>query len=340
MGTVFFDFVSVVIITRNQAWNTARLVESVLANAKRAEVTLVDSASTDQTVEIAARYPISVLLINQQQRLTAALGRNVGYLHSTGDIVLFLDGDMELCAGWLERAIETFSQNPDLAVLTGKVVDLPLATLGPAGDLALDGDHSLSVTDIRQGGGAAAYRRSVLEEVGLFIPDLYSYEEPELCIRIRQSGYRVGLLDYPIAYHYSAPSDRPSTVLGRWRRNLYLGSGQVIRHHWRNPVLWPFAREFGYGIVPLLILIALTVSGLIAHRFGMLGTFAIVSVFSLGGFVGLDALRRRNLNRTLAGLLHRIFAVEGTIRGFFLKTQHSHASSAQVDVIKVAENPP
>src|SRR5215469_3560219 len=55
---------SVVLITKNQAWNIARLIESVLdatSSVLSKEIILVDSASTDQTVEIAGRYPVTIL---------------------------------------------------------------------------------------------------------------------------------------------------------------------------------------------------------------------------------------------------------------------------------------
>src|SRR3954447_26315916 len=95
---------SVVFITRNQAWNVRRLVESVLSQASpflSIEIVLIDSASTDETVEIACEYPITVISLDADQRLTAAAGRHVGYQHVTGRFILFLDGDMELYPGWL-----------------------------------------------------------------------------------------------------------------------------------------------------------------------------------------------------------------------------------------------
>src|SRR5947207_107298 len=96
--------VSVVLITRNQAWNVGRLVKSVLSKASpflSIEVTLVDSASTDPTVSLACAYPINVVVLDEDQRLSAAAGRYVGYQQSSSSarFVLFLDGDMELHDG-------------------------------------------------------------------------------------------------------------------------------------------------------------------------------------------------------------------------------------------------
>ena len=64
---------SVVLITRNQDWNIARLVQSVMNEAAGLsyEIVLVDSASTDRTVEIALNYPIRIVRLDENQRLTA-----------------------------------------------------------------------------------------------------------------------------------------------------------------------------------------------------------------------------------------------------------------------------
>ena|SRR5713226_363525 len=90
---------SVVLISKNQAWNISRLIESVLqatSSVPSKEIILVDSASTDETVERASRYPISILRLQPGQRLSPAIGRFVGYKQTQGEYVLFLDGDTEL----------------------------------------------------------------------------------------------------------------------------------------------------------------------------------------------------------------------------------------------------
>ena len=97
---------AVVLITKNQAWNIERLIESVLratAGVASSEVWLVDSASTDCTVELAKQYPVNILRLRPDLPLTPAAGRYVGYSYSQSQYVLFLDGDMELYPDWLVR---------------------------------------------------------------------------------------------------------------------------------------------------------------------------------------------------------------------------------------------
>ena len=52
---------SVVLVSKNQEWNIARLLRSVLKETVRMadrEIVLVDSASLDGTVDVASMYPV------------------------------------------------------------------------------------------------------------------------------------------------------------------------------------------------------------------------------------------------------------------------------------------
>jgi glycosyltransferase involved in cell wall biosynthesis len=327
---------SVVLISKNQEWNIARLVESVLretAPLPSREVVLVDSASTDQTTEIAARYPIAVLKLCPGQRLTAAAGRYVGYKRTTGDLVFFLDGDMELCEGWLNQALGVMRSRSDVAVVCGRVIDRPEALHTPTVEhLEASGSDAAGV-DVPHGGGAAMYRRSILERVGTFNPYLYSDEEPALCLRIRHAGYRVLRLPRPIAFHYSAPADALETLLGRRSRNLWLGFGQNIRYLSASPLLWPYLRERGWAVAPALTLgvgiIATAASGL-TGQWGWLALWgACVTMLTIG-----IAIRKRSLTRALFSLFRRLLILDGTVRGLLLKPYDPTSYPGRYDVIQ------
>src|SRR5258708_3285019 len=284
-----------------------RLIESLLHKSDLVsgiEITLVDSASTDRTVEAASRYPFNVIQLQPSQRLTAALGRFVGCQQSCGELILFLDGDMELCDGWLERALTVLKDNPNIAAITGQVVDRPRAT--PYGDkLPIEPPTGqVNMIDVKHGGGAALYRRSVLEQVGTFNPYIYSDEEPELCVRVRHKGYRIVQLDYPIVFHYSDPIEAMSTLIGRWKRRLYLGAGQNLRYHFGKEVFWPYFKERGFGILPAIGLmggfVALAWSA-IGHQWLWFGLW----LAALGAVIGPGTYRQHSLYPGPSSLLLR-----------------------------------
>lgn len=312
--------VSVVLITRNQAWNIERLLASVrheLATLPGSEIVLVDSASTDRTLEIAARYPITAIRLEPEQRLTAAMGRYVGARHTTGDLILFLDGDMELGQGWLGHALRVMQSRPELAVLTGHVIDRPPKTPYDGALVPPPAAGSITAESIPYTGGAALYRRDALEAAGSFHPHVISDEEPDLCIRIRHRGGQIARLGYPIAYHYSQPTEAIPTLFVRWRRNLYLGAGQNLRQHFGKDTFIPYVLQRGFGLIPAVGLLA----GLVSFLW-YLRTRKWYGLAAWGGLLGLvvvaDALRKRSLYRALYSLILRILIADGTIRGFLL----------------------
>ena len=313
---------SVVIITKNQAWNISRLIESVIketAAVRSYEVVVVDSASSDDTVKIAAQHPISVLRLSSDQPLSPSAGRYIGYHNTTGKLILFLDGDMELVEGWLQRAVAFLNNKPQIALVTGEVIDLPLEAKSP-NEIKNAVSESARAREVLKSGGAALYRRSVLDEIGTFNPYLYSDEEPELCIRIRHAGYRIFRLDYPIVYHYTAVSDKISSLYGRWKRRLYLGAGQSIRYNLGSEILWTYIKERGFGLAPIAVLILGGMALLAAIIFDEQLWLYVWLILIAFVFIA-DAYRKRSLYRALASLIKRVFVADGTVRGFFITPQ-------------------
>lgn len=326
----------VVIITKNQGWNVRRLIESVIRETDRragSEIILVDSASTDDTVDVASEFPIRVIRLSKRQRLTAAAGRHAGLSQTRGDIVLFLDGDMELRPHWIDTAMETFAAQPEIAVVSGLVVDQPMSaprrqSMERPGDLC-----EARYSDVPHGGGAAAYRRSVLDAVGSFNPYLFSDEEPELCLRIRHAGYRIVRLDRAIADHYSDPSGAISTLFGRRSRNLYLGPGQALRIHLGSSMLLPYARERGFGLLPGAGIAA----GIASLGLAIAARQPRWSLLWLSGVTGLfvmDSARKRSFYRALFSMVQRLLFAEGTVKGFIASPSDPSRYPCMIEVIK------
>ncbi len=324
---------SVVLISRNQAWNIERLITSVLlatTDLPDVEIVLVDSASTDGTPEIGTRYPIDVLRLRADQPLTLAAGRYIGYQQSTGDLVLFLDGDMELCSGWLEQALRLMAQRPEVGLVTGQVVDLPRMA-GPHDKPALVLSERVSVLEYC--GGAALYRRAVLRQVGTFNPYIRSDEEPELCIRIRHAGYQILRIECPIVFHYSDPGEALATIVGRWQRGLYLGAGHNIRYLLGQPTFWWYIRERGYGCGPLAGLLLGAISMALSYRTRRWRLFAAWAALPMLLLAGLS-YRRRSFKSASISFVKRLLIVDGLIRGFLIRPLAPDTYPGHLDVIK------
>ena len=330
---------SVVLISKNQAWNMARLVESVLHETAQlgetiasCEIILVDSASTDATIDIARRYPIRILRLRPDQHLGPAAGRYVGYSHTRGCLTLFMDGDTELYPGWLAKGISALNLHPDVAAVTGARIEL-LTTCRPEDKPPLVDVPVGQASELRQTGGIALYRRSVLEQVGCFNPYLCSDEEPDLCIRIRRAGYRLLRLEHPIFYEYTDPKATPSTKIARWKRNLYLGGGQNLRYHLGRNTFWQVLRERGFGLAPLAWL-ALGIGSLLPWVLTGQVRWPIAWLALSASIILFDGLRKRSFYRTWTSLVERMLIAEGTVRGFLRRPHPPESYPGRHDVIQ------
>lgn len=326
----------VVMITRNQAWNVRRLIESVLAQTTQVplgDVILVDSASTDDTVQIAMEYPIRVIRLSKKQRLTAAAGRHVGMSQARSDVVLFLDGDMELRPGWAPEAMSLLEREPRIAAVSGEVIDQSMHSITRIRHCAPRHIHTVPYTDVPHGGGAAAYRREVLAALGSFNPFLFSDEEPELCLRLREAGYRIVRLQLPISDHYSDPPSAIATLFARRKRNLYLGPGQALRLHLRSSLLLPYVKERGFGLIPVVGL-ALGAGCAVASAILRDPRMALAWLAGACALFAGDAVRRRSAHRALFGFVQRLLFAEGTMRGFLMRPAKPSDFTFMIEVIK------
>src|SRR5690606_9312317 len=86
------DKVSVIIPCFNHAHYLSTALESVQdQDHEQIEIIVVDDGSTDNTKEVATKYPNVKYIYKANAGLPAA--RNTGIDHSTGKFIVFLDAD-------------------------------------------------------------------------------------------------------------------------------------------------------------------------------------------------------------------------------------------------------
>src|SRR5262249_47847115 len=208
-----------------------------------AEVVLVDSRSTDPTLEIARAYPVRIVELADSAPLSPALGRFVGERLTSSRYVLFVDGDTEVEGPWLRAAIEFLEANPQVAGLCGKLRELYYEEGRIVGEEADCYHAGAAPTAVSEVGGNALYRRSALNAAGSFNPLLASYEETELAERLHQSGFSVMRLPIRLGTHRTGQRGSLKELARRYRENLIRGYGQALRLSLGTPMFWPHVRR-------------------------------------------------------------------------------------------------
>ena len=96
---------------------------AALGQAERfEEILLVDHASTDGSLELVAREFPSVRVVRLEENRGACGARNAGIRAARTDLLLFLDNDVILLEGCVERLLEALVAHPDAVLAAPSVM--------------------------------------------------------------------------------------------------------------------------------------------------------------------------------------------------------------------------
>lgn len=122
--------VSFVIPAYNEHELIGKCIESINKEIERsgfeAEIVIADNNSTDDTREIAARYP-RVKVVEEHWK-GANRARQTGFKASHGEFIASLDADVIVPSGWLTTAMREMERNSNTVAISGPFIyyDLPL----------------------------------------------------------------------------------------------------------------------------------------------------------------------------------------------------------------------
>jgi GT2 family glycosyltransferase len=190
--------ISIIVPVYNNPQDLQDCLSAILAaSGPDCETIVVDDASTDGTPSVAARMGVKVLRLTKNSGPAAA--RNYGASHARGKILFFVDADVVVAPGTLERVVKVMENDPDLAAVFGSYDAQPRA---PG---VISQYRNLLHHFVHQNGnseastfwaGCGAVRRTVFEKIGGFDPEQFprpSIEDIELGYRMRHAGYRIFL---------------------------------------------------------------------------------------------------------------------------------------------------
>ncbi len=173
----------------------------------------VDSGSTDGSRDIAAQAGARVIELDTRQPFTAARARNAGLQALPTDAgiryVQFIDGDCELIDGYLEQAVGWLENHPEFAMVCGRRLErYPERSIFNR-LCHLEWNTPVGETDYC--GGDVTVRFDALRQLGGYNPELIAGEDPEVCVRLRQAGWKIQRIDADMTWH-----DANITRVSQW----------------------------------------------------------------------------------------------------------------------------
>jgi len=225
----------IVIIGRNEGDRLQQCLRSVVG---RGICVYVDSGSSDDSVVFARSLGIATLVLEPTLPFTAARARNAGVEHLVAhhgglEWIQFVDGDCEVIAGWLERALEALQVHPHWAVVCGRRRErFPDSSIF---NRLCDLEWNTPLGETTFCGGDALMRLRALQAVQGFNPHLIAGEERELCYRLRQAGWQIQRLDLEMTLHDAQMFTFPQW----WKRAMRAGHAftETVSLHPQDPTL-------------------------------------------------------------------------------------------------------
>jgi GT2 family glycosyltransferase len=178
------------------------------------EVIVVDQTQTHQPstqAHLEATSREGQIQWYQVEWASLPAARNYGVERSRGDIILFIDDDVELPSGYLQAHAQVFMEKPQVGAVAGRVFDR--MKLADAPDLAIDYlppeamdpgiawyfidlVHTTQPQQVLTARGCnMSFRREIFAQYGLRFDERFRgnavREESDFCLQLRQTGYIV-----------------------------------------------------------------------------------------------------------------------------------------------------
>ncbi len=223
--------VGCVAIGRNEGERLKRCLRSLVGRVS--PLVYVDSSSSDDSVAFARSLGVDVVELDMTVPFTAARARNAGIarlqrLAPNVPFVQVIDADCEMVEGFVEAATAVIEADATLAVVCGRRLELnPDAS--PYNRLC-DMEWNTKAGEAEACGGDALLRLAAFDAVGGYDGSLIAGEEPDMCMRMRQAGYRILRIDRDMTRHDAAMS----RFRQWWRRSIRAGHACAEGHH-RHP---------------------------------------------------------------------------------------------------------
>jgi rhamnosyltransferase len=239
----------VIVPTLNGAKDWPLFAPALLACVRPEQVLIVDSESTDGTVELARSAGMQVCSVESAKFNHGGTRQVAAEMLSDADILIYLTQDAILASpDALKNLVAVFS-DPEIGAAWGRQLPRPQARAIEAHARAFNYPETSSVRTLASraqlgiktiflSNSLAAYRRSALMSVGGFPANVILGEDTVIAARLLLAGYKVAYVAESGAYH-----SHHYTKLQEFKRYFDIG----VLHSRERWLLDEFGKTTGEG---------------------------------------------------------------------------------------------
>jgi len=230
-------------------WNGKKFIEECL-NALREqsfndfETILVDNGSADGSVEFVKQNFSEVKILALPENVGFARGNNEGIKIAQGEYIALLNNDTKVSTDWLKELYDGITSDSKVGFCASKMIFYSdIEKIDTAGD-----SYSRCGAPLKRGcrqkadkynikekvfgacAGAALYRKSMLDDIGLLDDDFFlGFEDSDLSFRAQLAGYECLYVPKAVVLH------KVSVTIGKTSKTqVYYGQRNLEYVYFKN----------------------------------------------------------------------------------------------------------
>lgn len=207
----------------NYARFLGEAIESALSQTyKPIEITVINDGSTDNTIEVASRYPVK--LVNQSNQGVANVMNRFMREVFTSEYCVMLSADDKLDPYYVEKTMKVLMEHPNISFVYTNA-----RLFGAEERIQLHPEYNLPL--LKKGNyihGSALMRKSHFMQTGGFDPTLPFLEDWDLWLSFAEKGFYGKLLPEPLLYWRRHSTDSRNIVSSKIS---YKTPWKIIKKH-------------------------------------------------------------------------------------------------------------
>jgi GT2 family glycosyltransferase len=311
-------FISVIVLN----WNGSACIDECLRSLEAQtyrdfEVVVVDNCSTDGSRELLQReWAGRVCLHLLDANYGYCGGNNRGIAQARGSLIVLLNNDTETDPGWLAALAGGAKRNPGAGMFACRILNAferdrfdstgllvyPDGVCRSRGWQEMDiGQYNREEEVLGPNGAAAAYRRDMLDETGLFDEPYFAYlEDLDLALRGWLLGFSCVYIPDAVVYHIKSLSSGHHSKLKAFyveRNRLW---NLIKLFPLRLILVSPAFTSYRYILQSFAALTHQGASGGFVHSYSRSALISVLMRAVGSGILGLPYMlrRRREVQRT------------------------------------------